>query len=196
MFTYEWLLLAALFSCPSDELQEDAGAWADLARPSVMALSIDAEILDSREREHYFTTAANREGDLAFLRMKYRQLVNCPGLEDANRFPSRQAINDFLSFNRALRGDLQKRLAVDQLHAEEIRLAILVTDQHYQVWDTLRDARCHYYYVTVRRQALQNLLEMIGPASFYSGVMPPHVPVELFPRPWPHDPRTASPSGQ
>jgi hypothetical protein len=41
----------------------------------------------------------------------------------------------------------------------------------------LRDARCDYYYVAYRRQALQQLREAIGPQAFYSGRMPPHVPL-------------------
>jgi hypothetical protein len=55
-------------------------------------------------------------------------------------------------------------------------------DRLYQVWDTVRDARCDYYYVTVRRQALKRLRDMLGSDAYYSGVLPPHVPLWRFQR--------------
>ena len=66
------------------------------------------------------------------------------------------------------------------VHWWELREAIQETDRLYQVWDTIRDARCDYYYVTVRRQALKRLRETLGPDSYYSGNLPSHVPVWLF----------------
>ena len=45
-----------------------------------------------------------------------------------------------------------------------------------------RHAACEYYYVTVRRQALKKLKEMIGDQAYYSGSLPPHVPVWRFAR--------------
>jgi hypothetical protein len=110
------------------------------------------------------------------LRDKVAQFAWFPILEEVGQYPSRQIINEYLTFNRSYRADLVKRSQIDMVHIEEIRVAIYETDQLYQIWDTLRDARCEYYYVTVRRQAMQNLKEMIGPEMFYSRNMPPHVP--------------------
>ena len=70
---------------------------------------------------------------------------------------------------------------MDLVHGDELRIALNETDHLYQVWDSVRDARCNYYYVTVRRQALKTLREMIGTEAFYRGELPPHVPVWRFP---------------
>ena len=47
---------------------------------------------------------------------------------------------------------------------------------------TVRDARSEYYYVTVRRQALVLLRHLAGNHAFYSGQLPPHVPIWRFSR--------------
>jgi hypothetical protein len=44
----------------------------------------------------------------------------------------------------------------------------------------VRDARCEYYYVTVRRQALKRLKDMLGEDDYYAAKLPPHVPIWRF----------------
>jgi hypothetical protein len=182
MFTYECILAAALFSAPKEAGDSIAAlAWIDAARPSLLAAAMELEVLDGREREHYLAPKGNRADDFQLLLNKAHYFASMPVLEECRRFPSRQVINEYLAFNRAYRADLQKRLVIDPFHSEELRLAIYETDQLYSAWDTLRDARCEYYYVTVRRQALQNLKDTIGAEAFYSGRMPPHIPTWHFP---------------
>jgi hypothetical protein len=41
----------------------------------------------------------------------------------------------------------------------------------------VRDARCDYYYVTVRRLALKRLRELVGDEAYYAGNLPPCVPI-------------------
>ena len=65
-------------------------------------------------------------------------------------------------------------------NAARLRVALQETDRLYQVWDKVRDARCPYYYVTVRRQALKQLRELVGEDSYYSGNLPPCVPLWHF----------------
>ena len=55
-------------------------------------------------------------------------------------------------------------------------------DRLYQIWDTTRDARCEYYYIHVRRGALKKLRDAVGEEAYYSGTLPPHVPVWRFAR--------------
>jgi hypothetical protein len=59
-------------------------------------------------------------------------------------------------------------------------MALKETDSLYQVWDSVRDARCEYYYITVRRQALKRLQQMIGPDAYNAANLPPHVPLWRF----------------
>ena len=181
MFTCEIILAAALLTAPKDlPVPPSQSGWVEVMRPSLLTLAIDAEILDPRERA--FLLSQDLLGDLAMLQGRNEDLARAPMLGECQRFPERKLINDFLALNRSYRNDLNARMSIDVVHLEELRTAIVETDQLYQVWDTVRDARCDYYYVTVRRQAMQLLRDLIGSEAFYSGHMPPHVPVWHFPR--------------
>lgn len=181
MLTCEFVLAAVLITAPKDiQLPPNQAEWVESMRPAVVALAIDAEILDPRERT--FLLSQDVLGDLAMLQSRNEDLLRAPLLGECARFPDRKLINDFLAVNRSYRNDLNARLGVDLVHMEELRTAIIETDRLYQAWDTIRDARCDYYYVTVRRQSLQLLRDLIGAEAFYSGQMPPNVPVWHFPR--------------
>jgi hypothetical protein len=181
MGTYEFVLAAALLTAPKELPLPTADApWVEVARSSILALAIDGEILDPREKA--FLLTQDLLGDLAMLQARHEDLAAAPMLGEAQRFADRKTINEFLAVNRSYRNELQARLAIDLVNMEELRTAIVETDQLYQVWDTVRDARCDYYYVTVRRQALSLLRELVGAEAFYSGQMPPNVPVWHFPR--------------
>ena len=54
------------------------------------------------------------------------------------------------------------------------------TDRLYLVWDAVRDARCDFYYVTVRRQALKKLRDLVGDEAYATGELPPNVPTWRF----------------
>jgi hypothetical protein len=91
------------------------------------------------------------------LRRRYQDLKDAPPLVDCQRFPDRSTISDLLAFNRAYRQHLDNRQTMEMVHTWEVRDALQEADHLYHVWDTARDARCDYYYVTVRRQALKRL---------------------------------------
>jgi len=181
MFTCEVLLAAVLLTSPKEPATPVPSAgWLEALRPSLLTLAMDAEVVDPREKG--FVLGNDLAGDLAMLQGRYQEMVRAPLVGEGQRFPDRKLINEFLALNRAYRNQLTARLAIDLVYSEELRTAIAETDQLYQIWDTVRDARCEYYYVTVRRQALQLLRDLVGPEAFYSGQMPPHVPVWHFPR--------------
>ena len=181
MFSCECVLAAVLLTSPTEmPLAPHQAAWVETVRPVVLTLAIDAQILDPREKG--FVLSSDMIADLTMLQGRYRDLASAPYLDEGQRFPDRKLINDLLAMNRAFRNQLSSRLSVDLVHAEELRSAIIQTDQLYQVWDTVRDGRCDYYYVTVRRQAFALLRDLVGPESFYNGQLPPHLPVWLFPR--------------
>lgn len=181
MLTCEFVLAAVLLTAPKDiPLPPNQAGWVEVMRPTIIAMAIDGEILDPRERA--FLLTQDVIGDIAMLQGRSEELAGAPLLGESGRFPERKLVNDFLAVNRSYRNDLSARLAIDLVNMEELRTAIVETDRLYQAWDTVRDARCDYYYVTVRRQALQLLRDLIGPEAFYSGHMPPNVPVWHFPR--------------
>ena len=85
-----------------------------------------------------------------------------------------------LAFNRAYRQHIDVRQPLELLNWWELRVALQETDHLYQVWDAVRDARCDYYYVTVRRLALKRLRDLVGEEAYYSSNLPPCVPLWRF----------------
>ncbi len=171
-----FLLTSATESTPS------AGHYAEFHHAQLLQLSVDQEILDPREETYFVARNRDFSGDLRSMQKRWNEFLHAPMLDETSLFAERKLINEFLTFNRGYRKELLSRLAVDLVHAEELTNAIAETDQLYHVWDTLRDARCDFYYVTVRRQALMLLRELIGFESFSHGQLPPHVPVWHFAR--------------
>ena len=57
--------------------------------------------------------------------------------------------------------------------ADELRVILDETERLYQVWDTVKDARCECYYVPFRARCAKKLRDLIGPDAYYRGVLPP-----------------------
>jgi hypothetical protein len=181
MWRLDYLIALALLSAPPDSGKpvDNTQVYATL-RPALQAICIEREILDPREVRYILTRPEDFAGDLNLLRRRYRDLADAPPLQDCRRFPRREVINELLSFNRAYRHHLCVRQAVELARWWEYRAALQETEQLYVIWDTVRDARCEYYYVTVRRQALKKLRDLLGDQAYYSGQLPPHVPLWRF----------------
>jgi hypothetical protein len=177
MIPCEYLLAAALLAGnPDQEPAPGPESYAALRLP-LQALATEWEILDPREARYVLARPEDFTADLNLLRRRFHELRDAPSSGDCQRFPERAAINDLLAFNRSFRQFIDVRQPGEPSRWGELRSALQETDHLYQVWDTVRDARCEYYYVTVRRQALKRLREMIGEEAYYSGHLPPHVPV-------------------
>jgi hypothetical protein len=180
MFAYEYLLAAALLTAPMESPEPAVPENFNSVCHALQTLAIQWEILDPREVRYVLTRTEDFASDLKLLRRRYHELDGAPLLSDSCRFPERSAISDMLSFNRAYRQNLDNRLSVEVVRVWELQEALQETDHLYQVWDLVRDARCDYYYVTVRRQALKRLRDMVGGNVYYSGTLPPHVPLWRF----------------
>jgi hypothetical protein len=182
MLTFDYLLAAALLTAPADR---DVSVGPELFRtvgPAVQQLALKWEILDPREVKYVLTRPEDFGPDLKLLQRRYHELANAPPVGDSLRFPDRALVSEFLAFNRAYRQQMDTRQAVELVHWWEFREAVQEADRLYAIWDNVRDARCDYYYVTVRRHALKKLREAIGPEDYYSGRLPPYVPVWRFQR--------------
>lgn len=173
---YNFIMAAALLVAPVDDVSEINSQLI----PDIKAIAVSWEILDFRELNYVLTRPEDLPSDLKLLRQRYRDFVGAPSLSDSFRFPDRLVISDMLAFNRAYRQNLENRLAVELVRYWELQEAIQETDKLYQAWDLARDAKCDYYYVTVRRQALKRLRDMIGPKAYYSNNLLPYVPLWRF----------------
>lgn len=149
-------------------------------RDAILQLAVEWEILDPRETRYMLTKPEDFCADLNVLRRRYHELQDCPKVGECFRFPDRSHVNELVRFNRNYRKHLEIRQQFEIDRSELFREAMAETDRLYQVWDAVRDARCDFYYVTVRRQALKKLRDMLGNDAFAYADLPPHVPVWLF----------------
>ena len=180
MMTTDFLLAVALLTAPADrDLTVNPQLFSTVA-PTMQRLALKWEILDPREVSYVLVRPEDFAADLKMLRQRHQDLVNAPPVIDAERFPDRATVADLLSFNRAYRQQMEIRQAVEPTHWWELQEAVREADRLYQVWDSVRDARCGYYYVTVRRQALKKLQDMLGFEAYAEGRLPPHVPLWRF----------------
>ncbi|MDB5311689.1 MAG: hypothetical protein JWO38_5891 [Gemmataceae bacterium] len=175
------VLAAVLITAPpgTPELPPSPDRWAGL-QGALHKTAIEWEILDERETRYVLARPDDYEPDLNLLRRRYVDLADAPKVADSGRLPDRQAVNEFIRFNRAYRKNLETRQVWETDRADVIRIVVLETDRLYKVWDAVRDARCEFYYVTVRRQALKKLKETLGPDAYAAGDLPPYVPEWRF----------------
>lgn len=179
---FDYLLALALLTAPLDPAPTavgDAEMFAHLRSP-LQALAVQLEVLDPREVRYLLTRPEDFQADLILLRRRYQELADAPVLNESLRFPDRETVNELLAFNRAYRQHIDVRQTVELSHWWEYQAALQETEQLYQIWDTVRDARCEYYYVTVRRQALKRLRDLLGDEAYFSGQLPPYVPLWRF----------------
>jgi hypothetical protein len=181
MTLLEMILAVALLSAPSDTLElSDCNVLHPLLAPALKSLAMDWELLDPRELD-YLKSAQDFASDLKLLRDRFDSMQSAPRVAEVNRFPSRDLVGDMLAFNRSYRDSVNSRLDIDMLRADELRTILGETDLLYRIYDALRDARCEYFFVHYRRQALAQLRDLIGMEAFYSGQLPPHVPLWRIP---------------
>lgn len=158
---------------------------ADMQRmfaPAIQQVAIKWEILDPRETGYVLAEPGRFEEDLQELRRRYKELAGAPPVAEALRFPDYKVANKMQACNRSYEKELRQRLIFDNVHREEIEMALQETERLYRIWDKVHEARRRYFYITVRRQALRELRQMIGDAAFYSGQLPPPVPLWRLPR--------------
>lgn len=161
------------------EQAPDATRWA-VVQASVQKLAIDWEILDPRETRYILARPDEFGIDVNLLRRRYLDLKDVPRLADAQRLPDRHTAADLLQFNRGFRKTLDSRRILETDRTDDWLQVIRETDRLYQVWDAVRDARCDFYYVTVRRQALRKLKDLLGEEDWESAKLPPAVPTWRF----------------
>ncbi|CAN5402665.1 hypothetical protein BH11PLA2_BH11PLA2_27730 [soil metagenome] len=181
MFKGEFAMAFMLLTTPPGvtEPPPDLAKWS-VIQSSVQQLAMDWEILDPRETKYILAKPEEYAIDINLLRRRYQDLKEVPRLAEAHRLPDRQTANDLIQFNRAFRKTLDTRRALETDRADEWLIVIQETDKLYHVWDAVRDARCDFYYVTVRRQALRKVKESIGDDAWDTASLPPGVPTWRF----------------
>jgi hypothetical protein len=181
MVPLQYLLAAALLSAPPGvaEITLPAPVFRRL-QPALQTLAIDWEILDARESNYLLRDPEALPWDLHLLHQRHRSLADAPPVQDCSRFPDPPTVAALIAFNRAYRAHLESCRAVDLGQREEVGAALEETDRLYRTWDTIREACSDYRYVKDRREALKRLRDLLGPEAYYTGPLPPSVPVWRF----------------
>lgn len=181
MTALELGLAILLLMTPPDTVElTDAAALHRLVAPAMRYVAMQWEILDPRETD-YLKNGQDFASDLKLLQVRFEQFQGMPLVADAYRFPGRDLVNDMLSFNRSYREGINNRLDFDVVHGDQLRAILGETDLLYKVYDAVRDSRCEYYYVCYRRQALAQVRDLVGEQAYYTGQLPPHVPLWRIP---------------
>lgn len=182
MIGTEYFLALVLLTSPEPTSAHDpkglTSSFAALKGP-LLQWALVLEIVDQRETRYIFAAADQFVEDLRIVRGRYAKLRNTPRLEDIKRYPSRNTINEFIAFNRNYKQYLEEQMNIYGPR-EDLRTAKKETDHLYHVWDSLRDARCEYYYVHIRRESIRRLIELVGEDEYFAGNIPPHIPTWRF----------------
>ena len=149
-------------------------------RESVQTWAIDAELMDARERPFLLARTPEAFADLCTLASRWRDLANAPHLVDCVRLPNRDVATAMIEFNQTYQANMIAQRDFSMAHYWEYEPVIHESIRLYAVWDALRDAQNDSFHVTVRRHALKTLRELIGPARYYMGLMPPPAPLWAF----------------
>jgi hypothetical protein len=174
------LAVAVLLAPPDNGEPASLREYTGLAS-TVQALALGWEVLDPREKGCVLARREHFDADVQLVRRRCRDLADAPPLADAERFPCREMVCEMLSFNRDYHRTLSLRKQA-QGGRDGVDEALSEADELYRIWDTIRDARSAFYYVSVRREALARLRQLIGPDDYARGVLPPHVPLWRFDR--------------
>jgi len=181
MNAMELALAVVLLTSPPDTLEiPNPGTLHSIAAPVLKALALQWELLDPRETD-YLTTSQDFVSDLKLLQGRYQELFNAPRASEVERFPGRDLVSDMMKFNRDYKKSVEERLDLDMIHGDELRTILMETDNLHKIYAAIADARCDYYYVTYRRQQLAEIRDRVGLESFYTGQLPPHVPLWRIP---------------
>ena len=151
--------------------------------PALQHVALALELLDPRECRYTFASVEGNSlaADLLTVRKRWAELRDAPPVCDAVRLPDSETILAAKRVNREYRAWLEARQQL--LPSEEwIAEAIGECDALYQAWDLASDARTDWYYLAVKRKALLQLRERIGPWDYYRAAMPPPVPIWRFRR--------------
>lgn len=136
---------------------------------------IACEIMDERERKYMFAKADDFQHDLDVMRSRWRDLYDAPRLHECYLLPERCITNELVQLNRMQKEHFEQ---VRELYPYDLRFTAIIDDlnERYRLWGYARNARCEYYYVNIRREAMKKLLRSVGEQAFSRGELPSVVP--------------------
>lgn len=140
------------------------------------------EILDKRQRMHYFFKDSDIESDLKYVRSIITNIAHLPKIRDFDLFSrySREDVNNFKAVNREFNQRLKDKKELFGDYDGDIAMVIKHNEWLYQLYDDISDVKSEYYYVQVRRLAIGRIIEKIGYDNYFHGRIPPNLPIQHF----------------
>jgi hypothetical protein len=123
---------------------------------------------------------ADFRSEVRWVRKHRPDALACPPLADSRRLPSPVVIRQLLAFNGAHRQYLEARRWVRRHEWEELTEALCETDRLREIWQAAAEAASEEQIWICRRRALLRLQELIGEEAYYTGNLPPCVPLWRF----------------
>lgn len=145
----------------------------------VSKVATQLQLMDYREQATFFRFEYMFDRDIEEISQRYRDLSHMPYIEDGQRFPDRDTVLAILAANSNFIEMTRIRMSCvnEETLREAYRATIAEANKASLAWDRLRDARAGFYFVTYRRKCLSELRAFIGEQDYYSGVMPPFIPL-------------------
>jgi hypothetical protein len=147
-----------------------SGMWRSLKR-----LALDLELVGPTER-----WIDDFRSELNYVRRHARELQVAPPLDDVVSLPPSSVSRESRCFNLNYQRNLELRRNVALHRQDELDEALQEARHLSTIWALVDTAACPTQSWVCRRMALLRLREMIGPEAYYTGAIPPCVPLWRF----------------
>jgi hypothetical protein len=169
---WDYLVLFMIVSPiePSVSPQAPPEAW-----QALKTISFHLEIVGPHEN-----WASDFRSELRYVRHYARLLREAPPLMDCELLPPTWIAAEFCRFNEQYQCHLRGQRFVCSHRADDICATLRETRQLHLFWDSARCATSSTQAWAYRRRTLKDMRDLIGAEAFYSGRLPPSVPVWRF----------------
>lgn len=168
-----YVYIIGLILSPADpEISSQAPpqAWQALKE-----ISLALEIVGPHEN-----WASDFRSEVRYVRHYWRLLQNAPRLADCHSLPANADACEQCRFNEEYQCLLQTQQVIFIHRSDDLAEMLRQTRQLYQAWDCLRRANAVNQAWAYRRRMLGQLRDTIGMDAYYSGRMPPCIPLWYF----------------
>lgn len=169
---YPLLLAMALITSPDEPSKEDV----DALKPWLQAAAVALDLATLDERTAYY----NEDGEIPMCtvyRQGYAACKSYPPSSDVERLPIKSYLEKSIAINKIYADDIALRLSLDP-RCEEALLAQDEAEQLLRWHEMALAARTNEYYTVLTvRENLHSLRVMMGDNAYYSGYVPPPVPL-------------------
>jgi hypothetical protein len=166
---YTLLLLLSPIDLPTPHRAAEP-RWLALKR-----IALQLEVVGPHER-----WVTDYRSEVRYVRRHLWELADAPPLADCWWLPSPNEIKECRCFNLGYQRSLEQRRMLRLHRHDELTEALRETQQLAEAWRLVDTASCASNSWVCRRRALARLREVLGPDAYYSGVMPPCVPLWRF----------------